>query len=340
MSMYILATPLGYVMEWIYKFIPSYGWTIILFTVLVRVLMFPLSIKQQKSTARMSAYQPIMQEIQKKWANDKNRMNEEMMKFQQESGFSMTAGCLPMLVNMLVLFGVIYVIYRPLQFLVHVSADVITQITTLATPALEAANVAIKSPYLQNALIGVIQQNPADYTALLGDKLTEVVNFNTMFLGLDLSTMPQWGFSAVALISMIMPVLSIVTMFVSQIITMKASGTSQQMQGSMKVMMWLMPIMFGYFCFTVPIGFSLYYTVSNVLMLAQSLILKKIYDPEKMKEQIEQELAEKRAAKKKKKQVTVKAETGETVTKDVTESELARIRLAKAREMDEERYRD
>ena len=102
---YILSGPLGYVMEWIYKLLPSYGWDIIIFTLLTKILMFPLSVKQQKSTARMSAYQPMMQEIQKKWANDKNRQQEELMKFQQETGMSMTAGCLPMAVNFLVLFG-------------------------------------------------------------------------------------------------------------------------------------------------------------------------------------------------------------------------------------------
>ena len=59
-----LAPLLGWIMEWIYRFIPNYGWTMILFTLLARLLMFPLSIKQQKSTARMSAIQPMMQEIQ------------------------------------------------------------------------------------------------------------------------------------------------------------------------------------------------------------------------------------------------------------------------------------
>ena len=94
-----LAPLLGIIMEWIYKLIPSYGWTLIIFTLLTKILMFPLSVKQQKSTARMSAYQPMMQEIQKKWANDKNRQQEELMKFQQETGMSMTAGCLPMAVH-------------------------------------------------------------------------------------------------------------------------------------------------------------------------------------------------------------------------------------------------
>ena len=107
----ILAPVLGFIMEWIYKFIPNYGWTIILFTLIMKILMFPLQVKQQKSTARMSAFQPMIKEIQEKYKDDRVRMNEEMVKFQQESGFSMTAGCLPMILNMFIIFGMIEVVY-------------------------------------------------------------------------------------------------------------------------------------------------------------------------------------------------------------------------------------
>ena len=92
----ILGTPLGYVLQWIYQFVGNYGWSIILFTVIVRLLSFPLQIKQQKSTARMAAYQPMIQEIQKKYAKDKEKQNEELMRMQQEYGYNPAAGCAPM----------------------------------------------------------------------------------------------------------------------------------------------------------------------------------------------------------------------------------------------------
>ena len=329
--MSILATPLGFIMEWIYKIIPNYGWALIIFTLLTKVLMYPLSVKQQKSTARMSAYQPMMQEIQKKWANDKQRMNEEMMKFQQESGFSMTAGCLPMAVNMFVIFGLIQVVYRPLQYIIRVPVEAINQAMTFA-------NIPQASAAAQNMLISAVQANPSQFTEFFGEKVTEISNFNFMFMGIDLAQMPQWGFNVAAFVSIILPLLSIVSMIAVQIITMKMTG--QEMQGAMKWMPWMMSVMFGYFCFTVPVGFSLYYTASNIFGFIQSVMLKKMYDPEKMKAQVQAEIEAKRAEKKKKKQVVVKTETGETVEKNVTEAELARIRLAKAREMDEERYKD
>ena len=98
--------------------------------------------------------------------------------------------------------------------------------------------------------------------------------------------------------------------------------------------------MFIFVGFTVPVGFSLYYTVSNVLMVVESLIAKKIYDPEKMKAQLAAEIEEKRKAKKAKKKVTVKTDDGAEIKKEVTESELAAIRLQRAREIDAERYAD
>lgn len=327
----ILATPLGYIMEWIYLVIPSYGWALIIFTLVTKLLMFPLSVKQQKSTARMSAYQPMMQEIQNKWKNDKNRMNEEMMKFQQESGYSMTAGCLPMVLNMFVIFGLFQVVYKPIQYLFHVPAQTIAQ-------AMEYAGIAVQNSAAESQLITAVQRNAAEFVQFFGDKTDAIEAFNFNFLGMDLSVMPQFAWTGAAIVSLIMPVLAIVSMLAVQVITTKMSG--QQMQGSMKFMMWFMSLSFGWFCFTVPIGFSLYYAMSNIFGFIQSVILKKMYDPEVMKQQIAQEIAEKRAAKKQKKQITLQAEDGTVVEKDVTEAELARIRLAKAREMDAQMYGD
>ena len=325
----ILATPLGFLMELIYKIIPSYGWALIIFTLLTKVIMFPLSVKQQKSTARMSAYQPMMQEIQKKWAKDKNRMNEEMMKFQQESGFSMTAGCLPMALNMFVIFGLIQVVYRPMQYILRIPAEAISS-------AIAHANIPATSAAIENQLMNLVKANPTEYIQFFGEKVADIQSFNMMFLGMDLSQMPTFAWTGAAIFSLLLPVLSIVSMLAVQVITTKMTG--QQLQGGMKYMPWMMSLMFGWFCFTVPIGFSLYYTISNVIGFAQSVILKKMYDPEVMKKQVQEEIEAKRAEKKKKKQVTVKAQDGSVVEKDVTEAELARIRLAKARELDAELY--
>ena len=319
-----LAIIFGPIMEWIYRFIPNYGWALIVFTLLVNLVLLPLRIKQQKSTARMSAFQPKMQEIQKKYAKDKNRQQEELMKFQQEYGFSMTAGCMPMALNFLFIFGIIEVVYRPLQYILGVSQDVIAQMVEIANSTLGESLIATDYR-VQSALINLVKSNGEAFSSGLGDKLADVQNFQLMFFGIDLGQTPLSSWPSIAII-------------IVQVITMKMSG--QEMSGSMKALPWIMSIMFGYIAFTIPTGFSLYYTVSNIASFIQSLIAKRIYDPEKVKAQVEAEIEAKRAEKKKKKQVKIKSESGETVMKEVSEAELARIRLARARAIDEERYKD
>ena len=123
---YILSGPLGYVMEWIYKLLPSYGWDIIIFTLLINIVKIPLQLSQQKSMAKMSAFQPMMMEIQTKYKDKPEKQQEEMLKLQQDYGYSPTAGCVPMLLNFLVMFGVIGVVYNPLERIFHISAAALT----------------------------------------------------------------------------------------------------------------------------------------------------------------------------------------------------------------------
>ena len=112
-----LAMILGPLMRMLYQMIPNFAVTMIVFTVIIKLLMLPLMIKQQKSMAKMSVFTPMVNEIQQKYKNNQEKMQEEMVKLQQEYGYSPTAGCLPMLVNMLVLFGMVEVVYRPVQYI-------------------------------------------------------------------------------------------------------------------------------------------------------------------------------------------------------------------------------
>lgn len=324
-----VAIPLGYAMEFIYNLIGNYGIALIVFTVAIRVLLFPLDLKQQKSMARMSAFQPLIKDIQKKYAKNPQRQQEEMLRLQQEHGYSPTAGCLPMAINMFILFGIIDVVYKPLNYILHVSKEVIDTIVSVG-------NITAASEYqLQSVIINAVQSNPEMFTGHVDAAIIDrIANFNFIFCGIDLSQVPTFGFNALVII----PILSVVTMILSQVITQKSSG--QELEGSMKYMPWIMSAMFIYFGFTVPVAFSLYYTASNVTMTIKQLIVKKIYDPAKVKAQIAEEIEQARREKKKKKLVTVTDANGEKVQKEVNEAALASMRLQKARELDEARYAD
>ena len=334
---YILSAPLGYVMEWIYKLLPNYGWDIILFTLLINLVKIPLQLSQQKSMAKMSAFQPMLQEIQTKYKDKPEKQQEEMLKLQQDYGYKPTAGCVPMLLNFLVIFGVIGVVYNPLERIFHISAAALTA----AGEALTAAGVSFTAITRDTNIIAqVVAGNSGVIGCFSADQIATITEFSQHmnFLGIDLTRIPQIGLS----LDLVLPLLSVVTMFLSTHISMKASG--QQMQGSMKLTMYMMPLMYLFFCFTVPCAFSLYYVVSNILMTVQSIIMKKIYDPEKVKAEVLAEMAaRKKEQKRGVKSTTIKVtdeKTGKTVEKNISASEMNKRRLEYARQLDAERYKD
>ena len=339
--LYILGVPLGYVMEWIYNLIPNYGWDIIIFTIVIRLISIPLQLNQQKSMAKMSAFQPMIADIQKKYKDKPEKQQEELLKLQQEYGYKPTAGCMPMLVNFLVMFGVIEVVYRPLQRIFHIGADALTA----AGEALTTLGVSFTTVTRDTTIIAQVIAGESTVTSCFTpDQVSTITEFGQHmdFFGIDLTRVPQYSLAAENLPLLIFPVLAIVTMFISTHISMKASG--QQMQGSMKLTMYMMPLMYLFFCFTVPCAFSLYYVVSNILMTVQSIIMKKIYDPEKVKAEVLAEMeARKKEQKRGVKSTTIKVtdeKTGKTVEKNISASEMNKRRLEYARQLDAERYKD
>lgn len=268
----ILGTPLGWIMAFIYDFIVhSYGWALIIFIILTRVVLYPLGVKQQKSTARMAAFQPKLQQLQKQFSKDKNRYQEEMMKLYEQEGVSPTAGCLPMGVQMVFLFGIVDVIYKPLQHLLRIPSEL-----------LDAAGRQLGqvSSFSQLEIIRHVQQGSTAFTAILGPENVERIrDFDMTFLGLDLGAIPQQVWGWVTLI----PILSFATQILYTLLSMRQQKQNgQTMQGAMKWMMLVMPVMSLWFAISMPAGIGLYWTVSNVLMIVQMLLLQKMYPPEKV----------------------------------------------------------
>ena len=113
----IIAKPLGMLLDLLYGFVDNYGITIIIFTVIVKVCLYPLYIKQIKSTARMADLQPKMQEIQQKYANDRETMNIKMQEFYKEEKFNPMGGCLPMLIQMPIIMGLFALLRNPIRYM-------------------------------------------------------------------------------------------------------------------------------------------------------------------------------------------------------------------------------
>ena len=328
--MYFLAILIGPLMKVLYSFIGNYAVTIIVATIIMKLLLFPLAIHQNKSTDMLSVFQPLITEIQQKYKHDPQKQQEELMKLQQEHGYNPMSGCLPMLLTFLVLFGFLGVVYYPVHYIFGVDNASIKA-------ACEAIGlVTTNTSTMQTALIQAIHNGASiDASIIPAATVAEIANFNTTFFGLDICDIAGFALTPLA----IFPAIATVTMFLSYFITQKLSGMDAQMQGSMKVMMLVMNLMFVTFCFNAPVGFSLYYGVSNVVQIFQSYVTYKIYSPEKFKAQYEAELAAKRAEKKKKRTVTVE-QNGKQVEKEVTLGEANKLRLEMARQREAELYKD
>ena len=112
-----LAKPIGMLLTWMYDLIGNYGITLVVLTLIIKIALYPLYAKQIKSTANMSKIQPKMQEIQRKYANDKEMLNAKMAELYKEENFSPAGGCLPMIVQMIVIFGLFALLRNPIQYL-------------------------------------------------------------------------------------------------------------------------------------------------------------------------------------------------------------------------------
>ena len=246
-----------------------------------------------------------------------------------------------MLVNFLVMFGVIEVVDRPLQRIFHIGADALTA----AGEALTTLGISFTTVTRDTNIIAQVIAGESTVTSCFTpDQVSTITEFGQHmdFFGIDLTRVPQYSLAAENLPLLIFPVLAIVTMFISTHISMKASG--QQMQGSMKLTMYMMPLMYLFFCFTYPLAFSLYYVISNIVMTAQTQVMRKFYDPEKMRKEVEAEIAAKRKQEKrgvKNTTITVTdPKTGKSVEKNLSASEMNKRRLEYARQLDAERYKD
>lgn len=270
----IIGTPLGYVMYAIESVVHNYGISLVIFIILTKVLLFPLAIKQQKSTVKMASMSKKQAELQKRYGKDKQKMNEELMKLYEQEGYNPMSGCLPMIIQMLLLFGIVDVIYKPLKHLLHVSGDLITQATAILTEASGAVSTA------EIAIISAIQSGSTAYDGVFGAELVQRIrDFNMNFLGVYMGDIPQWNN-----ILVLIPIISGLTALASTIISMKIQARNGQpaMQGGMKITMYAMPLLSVWIGFSMPAGAGIYWILSNITMIAQQIIVQIIWSPAKL----------------------------------------------------------
>lgn len=302
---FFITRPLGWIIQLIYNLVQNYGVAIILFTAVVKLILLPLQIKSQKSMKKQQMIQPIVAELQKKYANDKEKLQMEMMKVYKENNVSMAGGCLPTLIQFPILIGLYQVIQKPLSYLMNLdfkATDVMDRIHQVVERMVEVgaqANVGnLASMGVEELAKNIQKLNQIPFltwTRYLNEQFGEfadwVLNFN--FLGLDLSKNPSAGFSALiggnfdnlnTILLLLIPAVAIFATWFSLRQTQKQSGQTTQATDASpaasmtKSMNLIMPIMTGVFTFTLPAAMGIYWIASSVMQIVTQHILNAYFD--------------------------------------------------------------
>lgn len=261
----------GYVLNFIYNFVGNYGLAIIIFTILLKLVMLPFSIKQQKTMKKSTKLQAEVKILQEKYSNDPVRLNQEMMDLYKNENMSPFSGCLSSILQMIIIISIFFLVSRPLTFMLHVDEKVINDYVTEIKQESEG-----KASYQE---IAVIKAKGAE---------DERVRINMEFLGLDLSDVPSNNFSNWKVF--IIPVLYVCTSIVSMKITTSMQQakkeekteekskdeTEDAMLEMNKTMSYMMPIMSVSIALIAPLGLALYWLISNLLMIIERLIINKV----------------------------------------------------------------
>lgn len=299
-----IASCFGYAMSFIYGIVQNYGIAIILFTLLVKLLLIPLMIKQQKSMQKVQELQPLYQELQRKYGNDSQRLSLEYQKLLKEKNMNMfsgmgCSGCLLQLIQFPIILGLFYMMVSPLTYILKLPAEEIEgykqQLNTYyAEQAIEKAEISGEKLTDEEKL----EYYSGDY--LKNSRYVELVIakqenlFNMEFLGINLGDIASENRDNYALY--ILPVLCMVVTFISLKLSSDETKKQQEKMVSMPntteksltkpedemimpnmtVMNTMMPIMTGYIAFIAPQGLGLYWSVNSTLQLIQMTIMRRI----------------------------------------------------------------
>ena len=294
----IICYPFGAILKFIYEIFNSYGVAIILFTVLTKLIMLPFAYRGKKSSMDIQALQPKLAALQKQYANNKQKYQEEVAKLYQSEGINPTASCLPTFITFPILIGLYYVVIRPLTFFMGLSQENIIEIATRLSIEIPENLSMLKQMEME------IASKMQGHIAELIDISPNIMEINFNFLGMNLGAKPTWNSLLV-----ILPILSAVTAFLLNRISlsmqkkMQNGAVSPAAQNNM--IYYIMPIFSIWFGFTFPAGVVIYWIVSNITACIQEYFMGKMILKKKQSED-EKRALENKIRNENKKQLTKK----------------------------------
>ena len=295
----------GYVLNFIYELVKNYGLAIIIFSILIKILMIPISIKQQKTIKKSARLQSKMKEIQFKYKNNPEQLNQATMELYKSENMSPFSGCLSGIIQIILLFAVFYLVRSPLTYMKKVNPDVINKYSTIikenylstnsAYPEIEIIRELDNIKNLKN--IQDTQESEEQKTDLaeINDEEVDSLYINMDFLGLNLAQVPTRSSDWKAYI---IPILYVIIAIISMRITnptkpkekpvenkdekalAKPEEEFDPMAQMNKNMNMMFPVMYLAVALIAPLGLALYWLMNSLLMIFERLILNKLLKDE------------------------------------------------------------
>ena len=299
----LIITPFAALLRLMYSISGSYGLSIILFSLIVTLIMVPFQMKSKRSMVRMGKLSDKQAELQKQYAKNQQKYQEELAKLYQEEGVNPMGGCLWSLLPMFVLIPLYSIIRQPIVSFMGLSSEVCDALRDVAVTVgydLDSISGGIRNAYEQVYLADFITKNwdKYDWQGIEGAG-SRLLQMRFDFLGVSLASQPssalsgfkfEWGMIGLILI----PVLAALSSYLQTIVINKSNGQSKEQQASMRTMNLLMPLMSLWFCFSMPAALGLYWIVNSLWGMLRESTLGRYYTQKINAEEEEREA--KRAA--------------------------------------------
>ena len=290
---YYICVPFAWLVRLFYNLTNSYGVALILFTLVIKLIMLPFQMKSKKSMMRMSRVSGQMQELQKRYAKNQAKLQEEMQKIYEEEGVNPMSGCLWSLIPFPILIALYSIIRQPITHFMMLSKDVLqTVVQSAADAGVNLTNIvmmdkATGAPALKDGLYQMAAYGQINLVKAVQEMGLSTpdgwFNVNYKFLGLDLTATPweyvkNFTFTWAVIGVILIPILAGLSQFVFSKLTMKTQPQADAAGGaSMKSMMYMMPLMSVYIAFIMPAALGVYWIAQSVFSLIQEAILNKTF---------------------------------------------------------------
>ena len=278
-----LGSILGYVLWAAYYVFQNFGIAIIVFTIVVKLVLFPFFVKQQKSMAGSSRLAKKQKELREKYGNNRQKLQEEMNKLYEKENVKPMGGCLTTLIPMIVILGIFYAVAYPLTNTLHLSEQSVNDALKFVNSIPGYYSGTTVATYQQVTLLKVFPSvaNTAEIQAIFSqadiDKILHFASGFQLFGVVDLLVIP----STLGLFSpyILFPVFCFLSNVGTQFIMTKVNTQMQQQQGCMKAFMYLLPLFSAWIAYSVPCAVAFYWIISSLISLVQSIVMAKVFSP-------------------------------------------------------------